>query len=88
MSLVNLDDITNCPLGHRCEACGSERDDLLVDTAGTGMGVLCLTLCPPCASSDVAPPVSVTTAARLVLQHCEHLGIDPDQMAAALLLER
>jgi hypothetical protein len=29
-------------------------------------------------------PVSVSTAVRLVGQHCAHLGIDLDQMAAEL----
>lgn len=84
----NLDDITRCPLGHRCESCGAERDDLAVDTATTPLGVLCLTLCPRCAAATAAPPVAVGTANRLVLAHCDHLGIDPDQMAAALRAER
>lgn len=73
-----------CPLGVRCESCGVERDDLAVATAETPLGVLCVTLCPRCAGADVAPPVSVGTAVRLVMQHCAHLGIDADQMAAAL----
>lgn len=80
----DLDDTTNCPLGHRCESCGDEDGALAVSTANTPLGVLCLTLCPVCAASDVAPPVSVGTAVRLVLQHCEHLGITADDMAAAL----
>jgi hypothetical protein len=45
---------------------------------------MCLTLCLRCADSDVAPPVTVSTAARLVGQHCAHLGIDLDEMAAAM----
>jgi hypothetical protein len=32
----------------------------------------------------VVPPVSVGTAVRLVAQHCGHLGITVDEMAAAL----
>jgi hypothetical protein len=50
----------------------------------TPLGVLCLTLCPLCAGSSVAPPVSLGTAVRLVGQHAEHLGIDLDEMAAAM----
>lgn len=73
-----------CPLGHRCESCGAERDDLAVGTAETALGVLCLTLCPRCAESAMAPPVAVATAARLVGQHCMHLGITVDDMAALL----
>jgi hypothetical protein len=36
----------------------------------------------------VVPPVSVGTAIRLVAQHCEHLGITIDEMAAALEADR
>ena len=31
--MIDLDDTSRCPLGHRCEACGVERDDLAVCTA-------------------------------------------------------
>jgi hypothetical protein len=41
-------------------------------------------MCPRCANSDVVPPVSVGTAVRLTMQHCIHLGITVDDMAAAL----
>jgi len=85
MAAVNLDDVSRCPLGVRCESCGVERDDLLVATATLDpLGVACLTMCPRCAGSDVAPPVSVATAARPVAQHCLHLGIDLDEMAERL----
>ena len=82
---VNLDDTSHCPLGVRCESCGVERDDLRVCTVALDrLGVACLTLCPRCAGSDVTPPVSVGTAVRLVMQHCTHLGITVDDMAAAM----
>jgi hypothetical protein len=82
---VNLDDTSRCPLGVRCECCGVERGDLRVCTTELDrIGVACLTMGPRCAGSDVAPPVSVGTAVRLVAQHCEHLGITVDEMAAAL----
>lgn len=82
---IDLDHTGNCPLGHRCESCGVERDDLAVETAGLGrLGVACLTLCPPCAGSGITPPVAVSTAVRLVGQHCQHLGITVDDMAAAM----
>ena len=32
MMAVNLDDVSRCPLGVRCESCGVERDDLAVCT--------------------------------------------------------
>jgi hypothetical protein len=83
--MIDLDDTSRCPLGHRCEACGAERDDLAVCTAVMDrLGVACLTLCPRCAGSDVVPPVSVGTAVRLTLQHCIHLGITVDDMAELL----
>ena len=43
-----------------------------------------MTMCPRCAGSDVLPPVSVGMAVRLTIQHCEHLGITVDDMAAIL----
>jgi hypothetical protein len=89
MAAVDLDDTTYCPVGVRCESCGVERDDLAVSTAALGrLGVACLTLCPRCAGSAVVPPVAVGTAIRLTAQHCEHLGITVDEMAAALETDR
>ena len=84
MAAIDLHDTSGCPLGVRCEACGIESDDLAVRTSTTLLGVLCLTLCGRCSAADMAPPVAVGTAARLIAQHCEHLGIDLDEMAAAL----
>lgn len=81
---TDVHDTERCPLGVRCESCGVEGDNLAVATAETALGVLCLTLCRRCAGAAMAPPVSVGTAMRLVGQHCAHLGIDVDQMAAAL----
>jgi hypothetical protein len=82
---IDLDDTSRCPLGVRCESCGVERDDLRVCNFELDrIGVACLTVCPRCANSDVTPPVSVGTAVRLTMQHCIHLGIDVDQMAAAM----
>ena len=85
---AELDDTSRCPLGHRCESCGTERDDLAVSTATTPLGVLCLTLCPQCAAFDEMPRVAVGTAARLVMQHCIHLGITADEMNAEMESER
>ena len=46
MSAANLDDTSRCPVGHRCESCGAERDDLAVETAAAArLGVMCLTRC-------------------------------------------
>jgi hypothetical protein len=84
MPTVDLHNTANCPLGHRCESCGTTGQGLAVKTATTALGVLCLTLCPRCAASSVAPPIGIGTAVRFVMQHCAHLGIDADEMAAAM----
>jgi hypothetical protein len=82
---IDLDDTSRCPVGHRCESCSAERDDLAVETsAATRLGVMCSTLCRRCASFDDQIPVLVSTAVRLVGQHCMHLGIDLDEMAEAM----
>ncbi|MDN5929505.1 MAG: hypothetical protein L0I24_00305 [Pseudonocardia sp.] len=79
---VDVDDTARCPLGVRCESCGVEGQDLAVETADLGrLGVACLTMCPRCAASSTPPPVAVSTAARLVMQHAMHLGITADDMA-------
>ncbi|WP_103384234.1 hypothetical protein [Pseudonocardia dioxanivorans] len=88
MSRVDLHDTTGCPLGVRCESCGREAADLTVGTADTPLGVLCLTLCSRCAVPNIAPPIAVGTAVRLAAQHCQHLGITLDEMAAIRAGER
>lgn len=80
---LNLDDTTNCPLDRRCSTCGTE-DDLAVGTAVTPVGVLCLTLCGPCAITGDIPNIGCVTAATNVLDHCGHLGCELEEMAAAL----
>ena len=85
---MNLDDVSRCPLGVRCESCGTEHADLQVRTVTTPLGVMCLTLCPRCANSGVVPPVSIGTAVRLTAQHCEHLGCDLDEMAESMEEDR
>jgi hypothetical protein len=56
-SPTDLDDTSRCPLRHCCGSRGAERDDLAVSTATTPLGVLCLTLCPPCAAFGDIPRV-------------------------------
>ena len=84
MSAVNLDDTSRCPLGRRCESCGDDHPAVAVRTATTPMGVLCVTLCQRCAASGEMPRVAVSTAAKLVLQHCQHIGVTVDEMGEAL----
>ena len=84
MTAFDVFSTENCPVGFRCESCGDAAEDLVATTAETSLGVLCLTVCRRCGDSDMAPPVSVGTAVRLVLKHAEHLGITVDEMAAAI----
>lgn len=80
---MNLDDTSKCPTDSGCAACGAV-DDLAVGTADTPVGVLCLTLCGSCAEAGDLPRFSSWTAAvSCVIAHCEHLGVDLDQAAAA-----
>jgi hypothetical protein len=73
-----------CPLGRCCEACGGGQR-LEVATYRTPVGVFCATACWPCVVIGNPPPVrSWGQAARRVGAHCQHLGIDLDQMAALL----
>lgn len=80
---VDVDDTSNCPLGDECASCGT-RDDLAVSTLGIPMGVLCMTLCGDCAEAGRRPKMYLVPGAEKVLEHCGHLGIDADEMAAAL----
>jgi hypothetical protein len=73
-----------CPRAGRCEACGATRQ-LDVATYQTPVGVLCATVCGPCVDAGNPPPVrSWSGAVERVGAHCQHLGMDVDQMAALL----
>jgi hypothetical protein len=77
-----------CPHAGRCEACGTTRD-LDLATYQTQVGVFCATVCTPCVDAGNTPPVrSWLQAFERVGAHCQHLGIDLDQMAALLDRER
>jgi hypothetical protein len=87
--VVDLDDTTHCPIAGRCEHCGRVAGELGVATLGTPLGVYCATLCEACADPGALgrpppPQMSWGEAAQRVGEHCEHLGIDLDQMAEAL----
>ena len=78
----------DCPLGDRCQACGGTRH-LEVATYQTPVGVFCATVCWPCADAGNPPPVrSWSQACQRVGEHCQHLGIDLEQMADILQAER
>jgi hypothetical protein len=75
-----LGPVDRCPLGERCEACGSARE-LDVATYDTQVGVFCATACDRCLDQGKAPPVrGWAQACERVAAYCEHLGVDLDQI--------
>jgi hypothetical protein len=77
-----------CRRAGRCEACGTTR---LLDLATyrTPVGVFCATVCWRCLRTDNPPPVrSWGQACERVGAHCQHLGIDLDQIADLLQAEQ
>ena len=80
MAAVDLDDTSRCPVAKWCEAC-HRIWDLYIVTANSGLsGVLCMTLCGECTTRPL-PALGVLEATTRVAEHCEHLGIDLDQMS-------
>jgi hypothetical protein len=76
-----------CPRAARCQACGTVRQ-LAVATYQTPVGVFCATVCHACVAAGNPPPVrSWGQACERVGAHCQHLGIDLDQMGALLQAE-
>jgi hypothetical protein len=51
------------------------------------VGVMCLTMCDACQVFG-PPSMSLAQAVRRVMDHCEHLGVTVDEMAAALEAEQ
>jgi hypothetical protein len=84
---VNIDDTSRCPHVDLCQTCGQRRD-LALSTVQTPLGVCCTTLCRQCTELGLLPRWSAAQAARWVGEHCEHLGIDLDDMAAELGSDR
>lgn len=62
-----------CPVGHRCESCGTEDATVAVKVSQTVAGQFCWSGCLRCRSAQVAPAVSLSTAGRLVQAHDQHL---------------
>lgn len=79
---IDLDDITRCPASIACESCANTTDDVHVVTVDSIVGVFCISACNECCA-DPLPTFSPVAAAQRVITHCEHLGIDLDQMATA-----
>jgi hypothetical protein len=73
-----------CSPAGRCEACGTPCG-LEVATYQTVVGVFCATVCWRCLRVGNPPPVrSWGQACDRVADHCQHLGLDLDQMADLL----
>jgi hypothetical protein len=69
--------------GH-CEAYGATRQ-LGVAPYQTPVGVFYTTSCDPCVAAGTPPPMrSWPGTVERVGAHCQHVGIDVDQMAALL----
>lgn len=84
---IDLDATGGCPLAGRCGSWGGTAN-LAIATAAIPVGVYCLTLCEACAEVGAVPePGGLPRAAQRVLEHCGHLGIDVDEMAAQLRRE-
>lgn len=77
--VARADEAWPCPRGVRCEACGREGrhgNPLAVHEVHTPAGLLCVTLCPVCATgvaNGCELPLAVGTAGRLVEYHRVHL---------------
>jgi hypothetical protein len=72
---VDLDDVSHCPLGVRCESCGAEAPDLAVAISESPVGAFCVSACACCAAAigrGTPVPVALATAVRLAAQHAEH----------------
>lgn len=80
LARVDPDDVSRCPLDSRCEFCGGERWLELV-TAGSRVGVFCVTLCDGCASAGRLPALTPADAARRVAEHAGHLGCTVDDLS-------
>lgn len=81
-TLLDPDDTSGCVLDPCCELCAA-RDGLAVATLATTLGLLCLTICGECTQGPI-PPLSLGDALDRVVEHCEHLDADLDEVSAAL----
>lgn len=74
---TDLHDVSRCPHGHRCEACGAEHHLLAPRAVETPAGVVCVTVCPGCSGGlarGAELAITAGTAGRLAEQHREHLA--------------
>jgi hypothetical protein len=65
--------VRRCPAAGECESCGAALD-LQVLEADTPVGVICLTLCGPCADAERTPRLSCPAAVGRAMAHEQHTG--------------
>lgn len=94
---INLDDTTSCPQTTLCQCCIGTNDLKVVTftavTEGGFAGVFCSTLCIECRHN---PNIGGIAAYALgwygieffLREHCQHLGITPEKMCTALIVEQ
>lgn len=76
-------DTSTCPVGHRCEACGTALLTLTVVPVESAVGTMCMTLCSTCGRQPelVVECINLGTAERFAQQHAMHCavprGVDP-----------
>lgn len=97
---VDIDSVEGCPTGGACEVCGwtdgcvpppLDGCPIVVGraTCSTPVGVLCIVICNYCQARGEVPKLrSFADAIGRVCEHCVHLGIDVDQMAALIDAEQ
>ena len=66
--------VAGCPAAGECESCGAADAQLWVLEGDTPVGVICLTLCGPCADAGRTPRLSCPAAVRRAMAHEEHTG--------------
>lgn len=77
-------DLCGAPAGQACEpgcpslAAEPEPGPLAVATAGTPVGMLCMTLCWGCSAAGWLPRLTAGAAMRMVMDHAAHIGRDAD----------
>jgi hypothetical protein len=60
--------VLRCPVAGKCESCGAVQG-LQVLEADTPVGVICLTLCDPCADAGRTPRLGLGAATGRAMAH-------------------
>jgi hypothetical protein len=82
MKRVDLDDMSGCPNHGPCAVCGTEEDVVTSTFETRWAGVFCLRVCTDCLDTGADVRLDVPGLYERICEHCEHLGISGDEMAA------